>query len=402
MTDGLKLSICVPSRNRQETFQQTVRDLIANSRPDIEFVFADNSDDPAVMNDFMAGMSDPRIRYLPAPPETLPMQDNWERSMAAATGDWIIFIGDDDYVDPDAMDVIRETVSRRQETEAIGWSRLSFKWPDYRPYAGNFNLSLKNEVKHADRVSLFRRMFQWEEASNVPASPFTVYHGAVSRKAMENIRKLYGGRYFEHPTVDFDCGSKLLFAARHFVFVSRPLSVLGATAKSNSAAIGRFAKALEIYENFVREKGNAFESGDAMQDFPFKSNLGTASSILSAQHWFKSKYGIRVDGWEANFVKALAKDCSRAIDRNDFDLHVELCRRAITRFEDGKYLDAFVPRFTGASAGIFTGLMNNSLHIDERIGDCQTPAELYALVQAMIEPMSALKFNLEQQRLVAA
>ena len=402
MTDRLPLSICVPSRNRQETFRQTVCDLIANPRADIEFVFADNSDDPTVMNDFMAGLSDPRIRYLPALPETLPMQDNWERTMMATTGDWVIFIGDDDYVDPDAIDVILDIVARRPETEAIGWNRLSFKWPSYRPFPGNFTLSLRNDVQQADRVSLFRRMLQWEDASNVPTSPFTAYHGAVSRKTMEAIRKLYGGRYFEHPTVDFDCGAKLLFAARNFVFVSRPLSVLGATAKSNSASIGRYSKALENYESFVQQKGDAFEAGAAMDDFPFKSNLGTAASIISAQHWFKTKYAIRIDGWEANFVRALATDCSRAIDRNDFDTHTELCRRAVTRFEGGKYLPCFEPRFTGGSAGIFTGLKNDSLYIDERIGDCETPAQLYGLVQAMIEPASALKFSLEQPRLAAA
>ncbi len=40
------LSICVPSRNRQLYFRQTIDALLDSGRTDVEFVFADNSDDP--------------------------------------------------------------------------------------------------------------------------------------------------------------------------------------------------------------------------------------------------------------------------------------------------------------------------------------------------------------------
>jgi hypothetical protein len=245
-------------------------------------------------------------------------------------------------------------------------------------------------------------MFMWEGASSVPAAPFTVYHGAVNRTTMDKIKRNYSGRYFEHPTVDFDFGHKLLFAAKNFVFVNRPLSILGATAKSNSAAIGRFAKALENYETFLREKGSRFDSEGAMEHFPFKASLGNTSSIMAAQHWFKDKYGVRIDGWQENFVRALAIDCGRAIDKSEFDIHTELCRRALERFEAGRYLKLFSPRFNGDSAGMFTGTRGTALYVDEKIGNCRTPAELYGILQSIIEPLSALKYNLEHERLVEA
>lgn len=402
MTDRPRLSICVPSRNRQDTFRQTIGDLIANPRPDVEFVLADNSDDPSVMNAFMAGIADPRIRYLPAPPETLPMQDNWERTMEATSGDWIIFIGDDDYVDPDISDVIQAIVRRQPAAEVIGWNRPSFKWPSYRPFPGNLNFSLLNDARRVDSAVMIRRMFRWEGASYVPASPFTVYHGAVSRAAMETLKHRYSARYFEHPTVDFDCGCKLLFSAKNFVFVNRPLSILGATEKSNSAAVGRYARAMEIYDTFIREKGNRFESGGAMDDFPFKSFLGVAGSIMSAQHWFKDRYGIRIDGWEENFVRAMATDCSRAIDRTEFEMQVELCRRAVASFAGGRYLPAFSPRFAGANMGMFTGLNGTVLYVDERIGNCRTPAELYRTLQSLTAPVSELRYEFGDARLVDA
>ena len=57
------LSICVPSRNRQVYFQETIRALTTSLRPDVEFVFVDNSDDASAMDDFMAErLADPRRR----------------------------------------------------------------------------------------------------------------------------------------------------------------------------------------------------------------------------------------------------------------------------------------------------------------------------------------------------
>ena len=51
------LSICVPSRNRQRYFKEIIGFLLENRRDDVEFIFADNSDDGSVMDGFMAGIA---------------------------------------------------------------------------------------------------------------------------------------------------------------------------------------------------------------------------------------------------------------------------------------------------------------------------------------------------------
>ena len=97
-----KLSICVPSRNRQYYFQHTIAALLESPRTDVEFVFADNSDDPSIMNNYMASISDARVTFLPSSDAALSMVDNWERMVAASTGEWVTVVGDDDYADPEA------------------------------------------------------------------------------------------------------------------------------------------------------------------------------------------------------------------------------------------------------------------------------------------------------------
>ena len=390
MSSPPRLSICVPSRNRQASFRQTIRDLVANPRNDVEFIFADNSSDPDIMNTFMAGLADPRIRYLPSINRALPMQDNWERTMAAASGEWITFIGDDDYVDPDVIDTIGEIAARRPEVDAVGWNRMTFKWPDYRPFPGNTCMSLGTDVVLTDRGQQLRTLFLWQGATSMPKAVFTPYHGAVRRTVMERIHQTFSNRYFEHPTVDFDCSGKVLLTARELAYIDRPFSVLGATATSNSAAVGRFNWVEKIHEAMEEEESPNFD----VPGFPFNSRLGIAASILAAQEWFKAKYGFRFDGWEENFVHSLGVDCSQAEDRATFDTHAAECRKALAAWQGGQYLDAFKPRFTPRDrAGIYTGLRGRYLFIDETIGACRTPAELYAIASAIIEPASNLTYD---------
>lgn len=383
------LSICVPSRNRQRTFLQTIRDLLANPRPDVEFVLADNSDDPAIANTFIDGIDDPRVRYLPSTDRTLPMQDNWERTMRAATGDWVTVIGDDDYVDPDVIDTIAEIARRRPEVDAIGWSRPSFKWPDYRPFPGNACIALGNAAYIANRQEQLQALFLWKGAAPIPKISFSCYHGAVRRTAMDRIRARFSDRYFEHPTVDFECSAKLLLTARELVYVDRPFSVLGATAESNSSAMGRFTRVDEINAGLAKEEGPSFD----IPGFPFTSRLGVAASILATLNWFSTRYGLPMEGWEENFFHALEIDCGKAEDRASFDRHTAACREAITGWQAGIWVDRFKPRFMPRGrAGVFTGLMGTNLFVDESIGGCRTPAEFYGLIQSISPPLPELRF----------
>jgi hypothetical protein len=206
---------------------------------------------------------------------------------------------------------------------------------------------------------------------------------------MERIRRHFSGRFFEHPTVDFDCAAKLLITARELVYVDRSFSVAGSTASSNSSAVGRFARVQEINAGLTRDEGPRFE----VPGFPFTSRIGVAGSILATLHWFTQRYGLPMEGWEENFLSALEIDCSRAEDRTGFDLHVAACRDALARWRGGALLDAFDPRFVprGRSAA-YTGLIGTNLFVDEAIGGCRTPAEFFGYVSDILPPADTLRY----------
>lgn len=380
-----KLSICVPSRNRQDCFRQTILDLVASERTDIEFVFADNSDDPSVMDDFIIGLRDARVRYLPSADRPLSMADNWERTVAAATGGWVTVIGDDDYVDPDIADQIREIEGRDGAVDAIGWNRAPFQWASARSEEKSIPFSLINRIMRHTREQIERRLFGWAAASYMPLCPYGIYHGAIPRRTLDRIASSFSGRFFEHPTVDYDFMHKLVSSSSNFAYVNRPMSILGVAASSNSDAVGDSAKVERAVATHRRENGEAFEQATLAAGFPFGADSGVAGNIMAAQVWFKQRHGFTYDGWQKNFAQAATLECGLWKDRDGYDRHVARIDAAFRAWEGGRYHPLFTPRFVGAVAGpTFWGVRDRHLHISQDVAGATTPRAFYRVLQDIL------------------
>uniref|UniRef100_UPI002635C654 glycosyltransferase family 2 protein n=1 Tax=uncultured Rhizobium sp. TaxID=155567 RepID=UPI002635C654 len=194
------LSICVPSRNRQRYFKETIGFLLESARQDVEFVLADNSDDASVMNAFMqAHASDGRVRYLPSENRVLSMQDNWERCLAASTGHWVSVIGDDDLIDPDLVDALQIAIGLKPDLEGFGWANLRYSWVGEQSRIHNVRVPLAGSFHDMPAELVRRRAFHWDDAGASITSGFSVYHSALSRPLLERMRARFGGRYFGHP-----------------------------------------------------------------------------------------------------------------------------------------------------------------------------------------------------------
>jgi glycosyltransferase involved in cell wall biosynthesis len=395
MSDRPKLSICIPSRNRQDCFRQTILDLVANPRTDIEFVVTDNSDDPSIMDGFMAGLRDIRIRYLPSAVRPLSMADNWERTIAATSGEWVIVIGDDDYVDPDIVDQIMEIESRDAAVEAIGWNRVPFQWVNARSDEKSIPFSLINRIMRHSKEQLERRLFGWAAATYMPQCPYGIYHGAIPRRTLDRIATTFSGRFFEHPTVDYDFMHKLVSSSSNFAYINRPMSILGVAPASNSAAIGDTEKLDRAVEAHRREYGDAFEEATRAAGFPFRINCGVAGNIMAAQVWFKQRYGFAYDGWQENFARAVTLECGLWRERDGFDRHVAGIEAAFREWQGGRYLPLFQPRFVGPVEGpTFWGLRDNHLHISQDIGGSETPRAFYRVLQDILPAFGDMELAL--------
>jgi glycosyltransferase involved in cell wall biosynthesis len=393
--DRPKLSICVPSRNRQDCFKQTILDLIANPRADIEFVFADNSDDPTVMDAFITGLNDARILYLPSADQPLSMADNWERTIAATTGEWVSFIGDDDYVDPDVVDHIATIDAHDGAVDAIGWNRAPFQWVAARTEEKSIPFSLVNRIMRHSKEQIERRLFGWAAATYMPQCPYGIYHGAIPRRTLDRIASDYQARFFEHPTVDYDFMHKLVHSSSNFAYINRPMSILGVAPTSNSAAVGDSVRLDRVIAEHRKVYGTAYEQVTVAAGFPFRADSGVAGNIMAAQVWFKTRHGFAYDGWQENFARAVTQECSLWKERDGFDRNVAVIEEAFRAWEGGRYMPLFTPKFVGHISGpTYWGVRDNHLLINQEIAGSETPRAFYNVLQDILPSFADMEIVL--------
>jgi len=396
------LSICVPSRNRQLYFRQTVDALLESDRDDVQFVLVDNSDDPSIMNAFMAARaSDPRITYLPAGERTYSMMENWERAVAAATGRYVTVIGDDDYADPDLAAFLLNLEAHVGGIDALTWSGFNYNWPVEGTPILPLKLDLNAKVTRFDKRDLIARAFRWEGALHVPLCGNSVYHGAISRALLLKIRQHFGGRFFEFPTIDYENAFKVILTGQAFYHVSRPFSVPGVCPLSNSAATKTVASAEAAVIRFNQDLGRDINDDPLLDDTPFRAGVGITATIFVIQHWLCRKYSFPNAGYEENLVRAFVRNCEIYRDRESFDTLSATYRAALTTWHDGRYLPLFEPHFTPPSTSplpqtpLWSGLDSDAnLHFAEDAAGTKTPGELFGVLKGLLVPAAEIEIAL--------
>ncbi|MEP3436263.1 MAG: glycosyltransferase family A protein [Hoeflea sp.] len=385
------LTICIPTRNRQRYAMDAVRHMLASERQDFEILLGDNSDDASVLADFAAQMNDSRLRLLAPESKPLSMRSNWERMPPHASGEWVSFMGDDDYIDPELCEALRVTSKRVPKVDAFSWGRSHFVWPEARTHREFTSLPTGSHLAHLTKEDLMRKMFFWEDAKDRPKCSFGAYHGALKKDLMERIRDAFSNRYFEHPNVDYDSICKTVMMADLCIYWERPLSVSGACKVSNSMGLRDPDLGKQHLKAFMEENDGELEA----RDFPFPIGLGITSSVGHTIEWFKQRYGIELNGWEDNFIAACAKDCELQANRAWFDQKKAGYAAAIESWRGTKALKQFNPVYKFRSdVPRFQGHTDAQLHFDMAIGNTQTAAEYYELIDSMLFPVRLLESRL--------
>lgn len=382
------LSICIPTRNRQIYAMSAVREMVKSGRQDFEIVLADNSDDATPLAEFIAELADPRVKLLAPEASVLSMRANWERMVPHTTGEWLSYIGDDDYVDPELCEVIKLTKRRVPSVDAISWGRLYFIWPEARQRREITKVPTGSHLIGVGKEEMMRKLFFWEDATDRPQCPFGVYHGTVRRSLMDEIRDAFGGVYFGHPIVDYDNICRTLLLAKGLVHFERPLSVFGACAASNTIGLRDPDAAATLTKVFRAEMDGVIEA----RDFPFPIELGITAQIGHVIECFKQNQGIEITAWEDNFIQACARCCEGQPSKALFEDRRSGYSKAITEWRGEAALKLFKPVYKARQdLPPFIGVNDKTLSFDMAIGNAQSAAEFYGILDTMLFPIHLLE-----------
>jgi glycosyltransferase involved in cell wall biosynthesis len=109
-----KVTIAIPTLNRVEYLRLALQSALSQTYANIEVIVSNNAstDDTA---SYLNTCTDPRLQVLHQT-SLLPMTENWNACLAAATGQYFLLLSDDDLLEPDA---IRELVAGYAQQDGL-------------------------------------------------------------------------------------------------------------------------------------------------------------------------------------------------------------------------------------------------------------------------------------------
>ncbi|HUP15147.1 MAG TPA: glycosyltransferase family A protein [Acidimicrobiia bacterium] len=224
----------LPTRNGGPYLDECIRSVLVDPSPDLELVVSDNANDdstPQVLDSFAA---DPRLRVL-RQPQVISVVENWNRALEAATGDYLLMIGDDDLLLRSCVPTIRELVERFDEPDCITYNAFSFVSPaSFEAEDGDAHFSESHFLFDSGfrsgqlLTAEQRRQIVVDYFRFLPRLPLNMQTTVVARKALYRLNPpVFRAPFPDHIAL---CGL-LLTAERWLYSDTRPL-IIGVSPKS--------------------------------------------------------------------------------------------------------------------------------------------------------------------------
>ena len=230
--DKIKFSVVIPTRERCNTLDAAIRTCVTQDYDNFEIIVSDNfsqDDTKEVVNSFR----DKRIIYVNTG-KRLAMADNWEFGLSQVTGNYVLFLGDDDGLLPGALKDLSEIINRLG-CDAISWNGASYYWPCcIIERAPNMLVTpLNGKLYKRNAELMLRNVLSFKKSLYELPS---IYRGVVSRSIIEHIKERSDGKYFHSMSPDIYSAIVLAASVDTYYYSTKPYSVFGQSQHSTGAS----------------------------------------------------------------------------------------------------------------------------------------------------------------------
>ena len=233
----MRISLIIPTRERDQFLASCLDTALSTSDPDLEIIVSDNysCDDTAGI---VAARKHPQLLYTRTS-ERCSMRANFEHGLRAASGDYVMFIGDDDGVIPSGFTYLRELLEYHRP-DAVAWRPVPYYWPSEATGERSGYVRLKASMPYRGTRSQSHsqilsqvctgRLRSYRDAANI-------YHGCISRDVIERVRAAQGSTYFRGAIPDvYTSIANLVQMSAPLIWAGHPVSIGGVSPRSNGAS----------------------------------------------------------------------------------------------------------------------------------------------------------------------
>lgn len=237
MNDHPRFSIIVPACNGGSYLPACITSILEQDYTDYELIVSDDhSNDGSVA--YLQSVAHSCFRWV-VPPEGLSMAEHWEWAAEQARGEWLIFVGQDDGLQPYfftwAERLVQEADQRSLRT--IMSRRAYYFWPGCASVYGDISVSWTASPRISVRCSAWNAttaMLGFTQYFDLPEMYTT---SLFRRDLLEQARQLQQGRLFVAHPQDANLAALAVSLESRYLWSELPLGWVGSSPKSAGLAI---------------------------------------------------------------------------------------------------------------------------------------------------------------------
>ena len=228
----MKFSVLLPTRNGGKYLKSCIESVLSQNYKDMELIVFDNANTDNTAEVVNSYSNDKRLKYYRTD-SVVSVTDNWNNALKKSSGDYVLMMGDDDFLLPGYFDTLDKTIKENDFPDGISYFGYSFIYPDavdnkegyysdphydYEKKLIDGGKMTKNQLK-----SIVYDMFKFK--NRVPLN--TLPH-IWSRKVINRV----DGELFRPPYPDHFALNAIFLKANTWVFSKKKLYIIGVTPKS--------------------------------------------------------------------------------------------------------------------------------------------------------------------------
>jgi len=256
----MKFSVLLPTRNGAKYLKTCIQSILNQSYDDMELIVFDNANTDGSGLVIESFSNDNRMKHYKSQ-TVVSVTENWNNALNKSSGDYVLMIGDDDFLLPGFFKKLELIIERNNEPDGITFNGYSFVYPgvikdsktsfysdphfQYEEYLDREKLLPNYFLK-----SIVESMFSFR-----PRVPLNALPHLWSRKVINRLE----GDLFRAPYPDHFALNSLLLKAKSWVFSPEKLYIVGVTPKSYGTL---------VFDSQEQEKAKNYLGID--DDFPGK------------------------------------------------------------------------------------------------------------------------------------
>ena len=287
-------SIVIPTRDRLQLLKLAVESILKQNFSDFEIVIADNSSNSAV-EDWITIRSDSRIRYFPWG-GNLDVTENWNRAIGLAEGRYILMLGDDDVIVPNALSSLHKTLLVQGKVDCAYLGCYLFAMPNTYPGQSlGFLRSYENRAIYKGQKNPFfldeetKKVLVQQSFNFIISFDYNPQFWLINRKFLKE--KFSRINYYAGPYPDYFAAIATMMLAERVLVIPEEIVAIGITKMSHG--FFHFTgddQGVTNFQNF-RDKDPIF---DAVKNKLIPVTLMPTLWAVTLEHLSRT-FGIRVN-----------------------------------------------------------------------------------------------------------